>query len=317
MSLSQPWPSLEYTAWSDSWSTLHRWMQIVGKIRTALTPWVNHSWHVPLYVTAKGLTTSAIPYGTGAFELTFDFIGHKLLIQLSDGRSRTLPLQAMPVAEFYAALFSALLDLGLSVTIHGRPNELEDNLAFAQDYLHASYDPDAVQRFWLVLLHSQRVFQVFRARFMGKCSPVHFFWGSGDLAVTRFSGRGAPPHAGGIPHLPDWIAREAYTHEVSSAGFWPGGNSSPFPMFYSYAYPEPAGFAGARVEPEQAYYSGELREYVLPYEAVRSAADPDTLLLAFLQTTYEAAANLGAWERTGLERDASWHPPAASGYWRP
>lgn len=312
MTLSQPWPRLEYAEWSDTWNTLHRWVQIVGKVRTALTPWINHSWHVPLYVTTRGLTTTPIPYGYGVFELTFDFIDHVLLIQLSDGQQRALPLQAVSVAEFYRALFSALHDLGLHVTIHGHPNELEDNLPFAQDDLHASYDPDAAHRFWLVLLRSQRVFQIFRARFMGKCSPVHFFWGSGDLALTRFSGRTAPTHPGGILHLPDWVAQEAYTHEVSSVGFWPGAKSSPFPLFYSYAYPEPAGFPDARVLPVQAYYSAALREYVLPYEAVRAAANPDETLLTFLQTTYEAAATLGAWNRTRLEQDRTWQPPGDS-----
>lgn len=302
MTLAHPWPSLDYRDWSDTWHTLHRWLQIVGKIRTAHTPWVNHSWHVTLLVTPRGLTTTAIPYGDGAFELAFDFIDHELLIQLSDGQRRVVPLQPVPVATFYAQVFSALGDLGLDVSIHGRPNELEDDLPFAEDHVHASYDADAARRFWLVLLHTQRVFQEFRARFAGKCSPVHFFWGSGDLAVTRFSGQVAPPHPGGIPNLPDWIAREAYTHEVSSAGFWPGSAASPFPMFYSYAYPEPDGFASAAVTPAEAYYSTDLREFVLPYEAVRSAEDPDAALLSFLQSTYEAAATLGSWNRDGLEQ---------------
>lgn len=310
MTLAHPWPSLDYRDWSDTWHTLHRWLQIVGKIRTAHTPWVNHSWHVTLSVTPRGLTTTAIPYGDGAFELTFDFIDHELLIQLSDGQRRALPLQPMPVATFYEQVFGVLRDLGLDLSIHGRPNELEDDLPFAEDHVHASYDPDAAHRFWLVLLHSQRVFQQFRARFAGKCSPVHFFWGSGDLAVTRFSGQAAPPHPGGIPNLPDWIAREAYTHEVSSAGFWPGSAASPFPMFYSYAYPEPDGFSSSAVTPAEAYYSTDLREFVLPYEAVRSAADPDAALLSFLQSTYEAAATLGTWDRDGLEQATAGREPA-------
>jgi hypothetical protein len=309
MSTSDPWPSLPLEAWKDTFATLHRWTQIVGKIRLVQTPWINHSWHVPLYVTSRGLTTSPIPHGARTFEITLDFVDHALLVQASDGSGEALSLRPQSVAEFHRELLGTLDGLGLGVTIHGSPNELEDATPFAQDRRHASYNADHANRFWRMLVQSSRVFQAFRAPFLGKCSPVHFFWGSFDLAVTRFSGRTAPPHPGGIPNMPDWIAREAYSHEVSSCGFWPGGGPHPYPLFYSYAYPEPAGFASARVEPEGAFYSTELREWVLPYEAVRSAASPDRALLAFLETTYEAAAELGAWDRKSLERGASL-PPA-------
>lgn len=296
------WPSLPLEAWKGTFATLHRWIQIVGKIRLAQTPWINHSWHVPLYVTARGLTTSRIPHGARTFEITFDFLDHRLLIQSSDGREGTLPLRPQSVAEFYSELLRELGELGLGVSIHGRPNELEDATPFAEDHSRGSYDPEYATRFWRALVQADRVLQVFRARFIGKCSPVHFFWGSFDLAVTRFSGRTAPPHPGGIPNLPDWVVREAYSHEVSSCGFWPGGGAHPFPLFYSYAYPEPDGFASAAIEPEGAFYSKDLREWVLPYDVVREAASPDDALLAFLQTTYEAAAELGHWDRSALER---------------
>jgi hypothetical protein len=308
MNGNEPWPSLPLEAWEDTYATLHRWTQIVGKIRLAQTPWINHSWHVPLYVTSRGLTTSPIPHGARTFEITFDFVEHTLLIEASDGSGKTLALRPQSVAGFHSELLGTLEGLGFGVTIHGRPNELEDATPFAKDRLHASYDAEYAARFWRVLVQSSRVFQAFRAPFLGKCSPVHFFWGSFDLAVTRFSGKSAPPHPGGIPNMPDWIAREAYSHEVSSCGFWPGGGPHPFPLFYSYAYPEPEGFATATVEPEGAFYSDELREWVLPCEAVRGAASPDDALLAFLQTTYEAAAGLGGWNRSALERDPNFLP---------
>jgi hypothetical protein len=236
------------------------------------------------------------------FEITFDFLDHRLLIQVSDGSGDALPLRAQSVAEFYHELLRKLDELGLGVTIHGSPNELEDATPFAEDRSHNAYDPEYATRFWRVMVQADRVLQSFRARFIGKCSPVHFFWGSFDLAVTRFSGRPAPRHPGGIPNLPDWVVREAYSHEVSSCGFWPGGGPHPFPLFYSYAYPEPEGFASAAIEPEDAFYSSELREWVLPYDSVRAAASPDAALRAFLETTYVAAAELGDWDRSALER---------------
>ncbi|MFZ0789539.1 MAG: DUF5996 family protein, partial [Chromatiaceae bacterium] len=294
--------SLPLAAWEDTFATLHRWTQIVGKIRLAQTPWINHSWHVPLYVTARGLTTSRIPHGARTFEIAFDFLDHRLLIQSSDGGEETLALRPQTVAEFYSELLRKLGALELGVSIHGRPNELEDATPFAEDRSHASYDPEYAARFWRALVQADRVLQEFRVRFIGKCSPIHFFWGSFDLAVTRFSGRPAPAHPGGIPNLPDWVVREAYSHEVSSCGFWPGGGPHPFPLFYSYAYPEPNGFAAAAVEPAGAFYSNDLREWVLPYDVVRSAASPDDALLAFLETTYAAAADLAHWDRSALER---------------
>lgn len=302
MNTQDPWPRLPLDAWEDTFATLHRWTQIVGKIRLVQTPWINHSWHVPLYVTARGLTTSPIAYGARTFEIAFDFLDHQLLVQTSGGSEKTLPLRPQSVAAFYHELLGTLDELGLEISIHGRPNELEDATPFAEDHAHSAYDPAYATRCWRVLVQTHRVFQQFRARFIGKCSPVHFYWGSFDLAVTRFSGRPAPPHPGGIPHLPDWVVREAYSHEVSSCGFWPGGGPHPFPLFYSYAYPEPEGFAAAEVAPGDAFYSNDLREWVLPYAAVREAASPDDALLAFLQSTYDAAADLGRWDRAALER---------------
>ncbi len=305
---THPWPELPLDAWQDTYDTLHRWTQIVGKIRLAQSPWLNHSWHVPLYVTARGLTTAAMPFGSHALELQFDFLDHMLRIDASDGAQAVLPLQAEAVADFYARVMATLDDLGFGVQIHGAPNEVQDPIPFAEDRTHAAYDPDYAQRFWRVLVHTQRVMQRFRAPFIGKNSPVHFFWGSFDLAVTRFSGRPAPEHPGGIPNLPDWVAKEAYSHEVSSAGFWPGGGPHPFPLFYSYAYPGPDGFADAAVQPDAAFYSEALGEFVLPYDAVREAPDPDAALYAFLQSTYVAAADLGGWDRGALERNDGFGP---------
>jgi hypothetical protein len=278
------------------------WTQIVGKIRLAQSPWINHSWHVTLYVTARGLTTSLIPYGTRTFQLDFDFFDHRLLIHSSDGGLGTVLLRPQSVAAFYRQLWDELGKLDLHVKINKRPNEVPEAIPFEQDEQHASYDPDYASRFWRVLVQADRVFTRFRARFIGKCSPVHFFWGAADLAVTRFSGRPAPEHPGGIPNLPDSVTREAYSHEVSSCGFWPGGGAISFPAFYSYAYPEPRGFAEAMVKPAAAFYSADLREFVLPYDAIREDESPDDTLLEFLQTTYEAAANLGHWDRNSLER---------------
>ena len=302
--VSDPWPALPLDEWQPTYETLHRWLQIVGKVRLAQTPWINHSWHVPLYVTARGLATSSIPHGARTFEVVFDFCQHRLLIQASDGTESVLTLRPQSVAEFHSALLGTLDRMGLAVAIHGRPNELEDATPFAEDRAHSAYDSQYAERMWRVLVQANRVFNAFRARFIGKCSPVHFFWGSFDLAVTRFSGRRAPEHPGGVPNLPDWIVREAYSHEVSSCGFWPGGGPHPFPLFYSYAYPEPKGFATAKIEPEGAFYSAELREWVLPYEFVRNSASPDDALLAFLEKTYEAAAVNGRWDRSALERSA-------------
>jgi Family of unknown function (DUF5996) len=295
------WPALPYEAWKDTYTTLHLWTQIVGKIRLAQTPWINHSWHVTLYVTPRGLTTSPIPYGEREFQIDFDFIDHALLIQTSDGETRRLALEPRSVAEFYDALMAALAEAGIHVRIYGRPNEVANPIPFREDRAHAAYDADYAQRFWRVLLQADRVFKQFRTRFGGKVSPVHFFWGSFDHAVTRFSGRTAPPHPGGIPNLPDPVTREAYSHEVSSAGFWPGGSGVDYPAFYSYAYPAPAGFATTPVRPEAAFFHKQLGEFILPYDAVRTAPAPDALLLDFLQTTYEAAANAAKWDRAALE----------------
>jgi hypothetical protein len=295
------WPELPYTAWRDTCATLQLWTQIVGKIRLSLTPWLNHSWQVTLYVTARGLTTTPINDGERALEIAFDFVDHVLRIDTSDGRQLKVPLRAQPVAEFFTAIKAALAEAGVHVDIDETPNELVDPIRFSEDRVHAAYDADYAQRFWRVLLQCDRVFKLFRTGFLGKASPVHFFWGSFDFAVTRFSGRRAPLHPGGIPHLPDAVTREAYSHEVSSAGFWPGGGAIDYAAFYSYAYPTPDGFGKSRVRPAAAFFSQELGEFLLPYDAVRTAADPDALLLEFLQSTYEAAANLAGWDRAALE----------------
>jgi hypothetical protein len=300
---SEAWPSLALEDWSDTCATLHLWTQIVGKIRLAKSPWVNHSWHVTLYVTTRGLTTSPIPYGMRTFQIDFDFISQQVTIQSSEGGVGHVPLQPQSVAVFYRRLMEEMEKLDLHVQIHKKPNELPEPIAFDQDQTHTAYDQQYANRFWRVLVQADRVFKQFRARFIGKCSPVHFFWGAPDLAVTRFSGRKAPEHPGGIPYLPDAVTREAYSHEVSSCGFWPGGGPIPYPAFYSYAYPEPPGFAETRVKPEAAFYSAKLREFILPYDAVREADAPDETLLEFLQTTYETAANLAGWDRKSLERE--------------
>ncbi|HEV8486186.1 MAG TPA: DUF5996 family protein [Blastocatellia bacterium] len=298
----EAWPALPLEAWSDTCATLHMWTQIAGKIRLAKSPWVNHSWHVTLYVTATGLTTSAIPHDTRTFQIDFDFIRHQLIIESSDGGVGSFPLQPQSVAAFYRRLMQEMGRLDLSVDIHKKPNEVVDAIRFDQDESHSAYDPEYANRFWRILVQADRVFKQFRGRFIGKCSPVHFFWGAPDLAVTRFSGRRAPEHPGGVPNLPDKVAREAYSHEVSSCGFWPGGGPILYPVFYSYAYPEPDGFSTARVKPGEAFYSTDLREFILPYDAVRQSESPDDTLLDFLQTTYEAAADLSKWDRNALER---------------
>ncbi len=295
------WPELPYAAWKDTCATLQLWTQIAGKIRLACTPWLNHSWHVALYVSARGLTTSPIPYGARTFQIDFDFIDHVLWIRTSDGHSRQLMLKPMPVAEFYADLCISLAELDLDITINTMPCEIAGCIPFDQDTTHASYDADAAKRFWRVLLKAHEVFAHFRTGFVGKSSPVHFFWGSNDLAVTRFSGRKAPLHPGGVPHLPNAVVQEAYSHEVSSAGFWPGGGAIDYPAFYSYAYPASEGFAAAKVKPATAFFSKELGEFILPYDAVRTASDPDAALMEFLQSTYDAAADLAKWDRKALE----------------
>ena len=294
------WPELPYRSWRDTVVTLQLWTQIVGKVRLALTPWLNHSWHVPLYVTSRGLGTSAVPAGREILEMEFDFIAHRLGVRTSLGGERLLLLAPRSVAEFYRELMSQLRELGIDVSIHETPNEVADPVPFPDDDSHRSYDAAAAHAFWRVLIQADRIFKQFRSGFLGKVSPVHFFWGSFDLAVTRFSGRGAPPHPGGIPGLPDAVTREAYSHEVSSAGFWPGSDAFPAAAFYSYAYPEPVGFRDRAVT-AGAYFDGKLGEFILPYEAVRRAADPEGLVLDFLATTYEAAADTARWDRLQLE----------------
>ena len=299
------WPDLPLAAWRDTFSTLLLWTQIVGKVRLARSPRLNHSWHTTLYVTARGLTTSPIPYDERTFELEFDFTQHRLDIRSNDGRHDEVALRPQSVATFYRLLMEALRRLDLDVRITRKPSEVVDPIPFAEDEVHRSYDAEYAHRFWLALVQIDRVFKLFRTGFIGKASPVHYFWGAGDLAVTRFSGRRAPEHPGGIPNLPDWVTREAYSHEVSSCGFWPGGGVIDYAAFYSYAYPVPAGFAEARVGPEGAFYSKDYGEFILPYDRVARAASADETLLEFLQSTYEAAATLGAWDRAELERSFS------------
>jgi len=299
---TERWPALPYAAWKETRDTLHLWTQVVGKVRLVLTPWLNHSWHVTLYVTARGLTTSPITGGGVSFQIDFDFIDHVLWVRTSGGHFRQLMLRPMSVAEFYEDLMIALRELGIEVRIMTMPCEIADCVPFEQDTVHASYDAEYVNRFWRVLLSASEVFARFRTAFLGKASPVHFFWGSFDLAVTRFSGRPAPRHPGGVPHLADAVAQEAYSHEVSSAGFWPGGGGPiDYAAFYSYAYPAPEGFSAARVLPKEAFFSKELGEFLLPYDAVRTARDPDAVLMDFLQSTYAAAADLAKWDRAALD----------------
>ncbi len=296
------WPALPLDAWADTYATLHRWTQIVGKIRLKHCPWMNHGWHVTLYVTPRGLTTGPMFIATRGFQIDFDFVAHRLLVVTSDGRSASIPLEPQSVATFYRRLWHELGVLDLPVTINTKPNEVADPVPFEHDERHSSYDADYASRFWRVLLQCERVFRQFRSGFVGKCSPVHFFWGAADLAVTRFSGRPAPIHPGGITGLPDAVTREAYSQEVISCGFWPGGGAISCPAFFAYAYPEPKGFAQSRARPGAAFYSDDLREFVLPYDAVRLADLQDAALLDFLQSTYDAAAELGGWARDQLER---------------
>jgi hypothetical protein len=299
--MSAAWPALPFEEWRTSRDTLHMWTQIVGKVRLAHSPMVNHWWQVTMYVTPRGLTTSAIPYGTEAFDIEFDLIDHQLLIRSYTGATRSVRLEPKSVAEFYSQTMQALNELGFHTRIQSHPNEVDPAPRFAEDVEHKSYDPDAANLFWRQLLQANRVFGQFRSRFIGKVSPVHFFWGAMDLACTRFSSRGAPRHPGGAPNVGDWVMVEAYSHEVSSCGFWPSGGEEG--AFYAYAYPEPVGFADHRVSPREAYYSKDHGEYLLPYEVVRQAADPDQVLLAFLQDTYEAVAVRAEWDRAALEDD--------------
>jgi hypothetical protein len=295
------WPALPLEGWADTCATLHMWTQIVGKVRLRESAPINHGWHSTLYVTARGLTTSPIPHGHRLFQIDFDFIDHTLVIEVSDGRTARVPLEPQTVAVFYRRVMDALAGLDIDVRIYAKPNEVADPIPFDRDEVHRAYDRAAVNRFWHVLVQNDRVFKRFRSGFLGKCSPVHLFWGALDLAVTRFSGRTAPPHPGGIPNLPDRVTREAYSHEVSSAGFWAGGGAIAYPAYYSYAYPEPPGFASAAVGPREAFYSTDLHEFILPYDVVRTSADPDRVLLEFLQSTYVAAADRARWDRAALE----------------
>jgi len=296
------WPSLPLAAWQDTYETLHMWTQIVGKIRMALAPKINHWWQSTLYVTPRGLTTSTIPYGTRTFEISFNFLEHHLQIETSDGTTSKIALVPRSVADFYQDIMGTLRAIGIEVRIWTMPQEVQEPIPFEQDYKHAAYDPEYAQRLWRILVQVDRVMTVFRSRFIGKCSPVHFFWGSFDLAVTRFSGRRAPEHPGGVLNMADWVTREAYSHEVSSCGFWLGGGAVVDPVFYAYAYPAPEGFKDYPIQPKEAFYSSQMGEFILPYEAVRQADNPDELLLTFLQSTYDAAANLGNWDRAALER---------------
>jgi hypothetical protein len=296
------WPALPLEAWKETYQTVHLWTQIVGKAKLALVSPQNHWWHVGLSVSSKGLTTGSMPYDDLTLQIDFDFVDHALAITTCEGREARMKLGPRSVADFYRELMEMMASLGFPVEIHPAPNEIPEPIPFARDTVHASYDPAYANHAFMALSHSDRVFRAFDYGFLGKKSPVLFFWGAFDLAVTRFSGRRAPEHPGGVPHLPDDVVREAYSHEVSSAGFWPGDDRLPEPAYFSYAYPEPEGFRDARIEPDGAYYHDRLQEWILPYEVVRLSDDPDGNLLAFLQSTYEAGATLGGWDRAALER---------------
>jgi hypothetical protein len=302
---AEAWPSLPFAEWRDTCATLQLWTQVVGKIRLAQAPLINHWWQVPLYVTARGLTTSAMPHGTRSFQIDFDFIDHRLVIADSDGAAAGFALEPRSVADFHRELMARLASMGLPVKIWTMPVEIEGAIPFERDTMHASYDAAAANRFWRILVECERVLTKFRARFIGKVSPVHFFWGSFDLAVTRFSGRRAPPSTASAPHLANWVMREAYSHEVSSVGFWPGDESLPMPAFYAYAYPEPEGFGRAPVRPAGAYWHQEMGEFVLPYDRIREDAAPDDRLLEFCESTYAGTADLARWNRAELERGAA------------
>ncbi len=310
-STNRGWPTLPVDHWTDTLTTLHLWTQVVGKLRLARSPWLNHSWGVPLYVTSRGLGTSLVPYDTEGFEIDFDFQRDRLDLTTTTGERRSIDLTGLSVAGFYHSVLDMMRDVGMPVTIHPVPSEIPDAIPFPEDDEHATYDGDHARALWKALVQASRVLTEFRAGFLGKSSPVHFFWGSFDLAVTRFSGRTAPPHPGGIPNFPDDVAREAYSHEVTSAGFWPGNADAP-PIFYAYAYPTPAGFADASVAPERAFWLEELGEFALPYDAVQTDPDPNGTLTAFLESTHAAAADLAGWDRESLEHD---HPHGPE-WWR-
>ncbi|MEY2449299.1 MAG: hypothetical protein QOH79_2775 [Acidimicrobiaceae bacterium] len=300
---ARAWPELTLSEWEDTRDTLHMWTQVVGKVRMALNPMINHWWQVSLYLSARGLTTSLMHTDDRGVEIEFDFVEHLLDIRTTDGARRGISLESQSVASFYAATMGALDELGIGVAIYPRPSEVAVAVPFDQDEAHRSYDAGAARRFWLALVQAHRVMLTFRSGFIGKASPVHFFWGGADLATTRFSGRPAPKHRGGVPNCPDWVQEMAYSHEVSSCGYWPGGGAEG--VFYSYAYPAPEGFADWPVEPAEAFFDADLGEFVLPYTDVRNAPDPDGLLLRFFQSTYDAAATLGAWDRNALEASPS------------
>lgn len=299
--MTDPWPDIPYHTWHETCSALHLYTQVIGKYRLARAPWVNHSWHATLYVNGRGLTTSLVPDGSGGVEIALDLLDHVVIGSSTDGKTARFDLGPMSVSDFHAQFVDLLRQIGATADFHGRPNEIPDPIPFIDDHAARPYDAEAVTRFFRASVSIDRVFNRFRTSFLGKVSPVHLFWGSFDLAVTRFSGRSAPLHPAGVPGLPDDVCREAYSHEVSSAGFWPGGNGIDFPAFYSYAYPAPPGFPDAAVKPEAAYFDMRLGEFLLPYDAVRNAADPDAALMAFLESTYLAAADLGEWDRNLLE----------------
>ncbi|MDY7102308.1 MAG: DUF5996 family protein [Actinomycetota bacterium] len=313
---ARAWPELPSSEWFDTLETVHLWTQIIGKTRMVSSPWLNHSWSVTLYPSARGLTTSLVPYGAEGFEWELDLCGHRAGLTTTTGEHRQIELRPMSVAEFHGAVLDAMADVGMPVSIRPMPNEIADAIPFPDDHVHNTYVPEHIHALWRALLQVNRVFTRFRAGYWGKASPVHFFWGSFDLAVTRFSGRTAPPHGGGMPNFPDDVAREAYSHEVTSAGFWPGNRDAPTPIFYAYAYPTPDGFADATVAPAEAFWLDALGEFALPYDAVANAEDPDRVLTEFLETTHAAAADLLDWDRDALECDDPhgpdwWHQRSA------
>ncbi|HZX57151.1 MAG TPA: DUF5996 family protein [Mucilaginibacter sp.] len=302
---TRQWPDLAFESWSDTLATVHLWTQIVGKIRLKQMPWLNHSWHVTLYVSPNGLTTGSVPYQNGVFQVEFDFIHHVLHINTSEGGIARVGLYPRSVANFYRELFEKLKSVDIDASIYASPNEIEPAIPFEQDEVHHSYDAEKIHDFWLALVKINNVFTRFRANFRGKCSPVHFFWGGFDLAVTRFSGKPAPAHPGGAPNIPLSVMQEAYSHEVSSCGFWPGNAQFPHPVFYSYCYPTPPEFNRQQVKPVEAFFSGEMGEFMLLYEVVQRSDNPEDVLMQFLQSTYEAAADTGHWDRKALECDFS------------
>ena len=300
------WPTLNFDEYGDTITTVQLWAQIVGKIRLSQSSWTNHSWHVTLYINSRGLTTGAIPYTDGNFEIVFDFIDHQLLISNTQGDNQSFDLAANSVADFYHKLTTALKIMNVNVTLYAKPNEVDPAIPFAEDNSHCTYQPSAMNNLWQALVRINNTFHVFRARFTGKCSPVHLFWGAFDLAVTRFSGRRAPVYSGGVPNMPDLVMQEAYSHEVSSCGFWPGSKDSPQAIFYAYCYPTPSAFGKCTVQPDAAFYSGEMGEFLLPYHTVQQSVQPEEILLKFLQSTYEAAANTANWDGSNLECDLTW-----------